>query len=534
MNSVPEKKKVYLDIFLKIYDIVYIVNYHITAFNFKRFDFTQFPFRSKNYCFTIIHVYMNGYGHWRYIAIITMNHSEINRQLPDASRVELSAPNLPDASLEESSFDYEPPQPLPESETNVNRKGDECPVKVYVRKGLHEHNDCPLEYEVSADEGVEKYMDITTYDDVKALKWLEDGITKLIMKGITKLIMKAIFFILWFVRNHSYDKTYRISNISLMNHTSSIQRKFDFFLSAMITAPEIRTPFRLAKLVCRDVVLQIITGVTLGRIQGLVLGDESFTLCHQWSLKVSIPLCVYLCQLQIEIPNIADYYFLIGFVGLFNVILLWPGFLLLDLLDWEKFEWPNSEQLMYMAINGIIGTVLSELLWLWGCFLTSSLMATLSLSLTIPLTMAVDTWLKGIHYSWLFYVGAIPMMISFLSVTLFTHYETWDPVWDGINALYSCICQRNTMYSLVDSEIIERESLIEDSNCGITNLGLEDDDDDSISDGDIGDAQVRDLDEVDKRSIGSASDSFSSHQQSNGLTASVQSTVVSSNIMNHV
>ena len=117
----------------------------------------------------------------------TMNHSEINRQLPDASRVELSAPNLPDASLEESSFDYEPPQPLPESETNVNvplswdiyegvsnkgfrklventghtycfqfdkrrpnlegkwncshkRKGDECPVKVYVRKGLHEHN----------------------------------------------------------------------------------------------------------------------------------------------------------------------------------------------------------------------------------------------------------------------------------------------------------------------------------------------------------------------------------------------------------
>ncbi|CAL4067224.1 unnamed protein product [Meganyctiphanes norvegica] len=48
----------------------------------------------------------------------------------------------------------------------------------------------------------DQYMDITTYDDVKALKWLEDvsklskpsknGIVKLIIQqGITKLIMKV-------------------------------------------------------------------------------------------------------------------------------------------------------------------------------------------------------------------------------------------------------------------------------------------------------------------------------------------------------
>ena len=39
-------------------------------------------------------------------------------------------------------------------------------------------------------------------------------------------------------------------------------------------------------------------------------------------------------------------------------------------------------------------TVLSELLWLLGCFYTSSLVATLAISLTIPLTMLADVLVK--------------------------------------------------------------------------------------------------------------------------------------------
>ncbi|KAG7169229.1 Solute carrier family 35 member F5-like 6 [Homarus americanus] len=99
-----------------------------------------------------------------------------------------------------------------------------------------------------------------------------------------------------------------------------------------------------------------------------------------------------------------------------------------------------------MSVNGLVGTVLSELLWLWGCFLTSSLMATLSLSLTIPLTMFVDIWLKGIKYSLLIYIGAIPMMTSFIAVSLLTHYESWDPLMDGMKYLHRKCWRRNHMY----------------------------------------------------------------------------------------
>ena len=48
-----------------------------------------------------------------------------------------------------------------------------------------------------------------------------------------------------------------------------------------------------------------------------------------------------------------------------------------------------------MLTNGLIGTVLSELLWLVGCFYTSSLVATLAISLTIPLTMLADVLAKA-------------------------------------------------------------------------------------------------------------------------------------------
>lgn len=58
-------------------------------------------------------------------------------------------------------------------------------------------------------------------------------------------------------------------------------------------------------------------------------------------------------------------FFIIGFVGLFNLLLLWPVFFLLSYLNIESFEWPNHKQWMYLILNGFIGTVFAEVLWLW-------------------------------------------------------------------------------------------------------------------------------------------------------------------------
>lgn len=85
-----------------------------------------------------------------------------------------------------------------------------------------------------------------------------------------------------------------------------------------------------------------------------------------------------------------------------------------------------------------------------GCFLTSSLMGTLSLSLTIPLTMIVDIWVKNVHYTLKLYAGALPMMVSFIAVTLLTHFENWDPLLDGLIFMHRKCCKQTHLYRYVD------------------------------------------------------------------------------------
>lgn len=148
-----------------------------------------------------------------------------------------------------------------------------------------------------------------------------------------------------------------------------------------------------------------------------------------------------------------------GFVGLFNLLLLWPGFLLLHYTGFEAFELPSQLVWTYILINGLIGTVLSEFLWLWGCFLTSSLIGTLALSLTIPLSIMADICMQKVRFSWLFFAGAVPVFLSFFIATLLCHYNNWDPVLVGLRRAYVFICRKHRIQRLPeDSE--QCESLI--------------------------------------------------------------------------
>ena len=157
-----------------------------------------------------------------------------------------------------------------------------------------------------------------------------------------------------------------------------------------------------------------------------------------------------------------------GFVGLFNTVLLWPGLMLCHFSASEKFELPNARQWELLLLNGLIGTVLSELLWLWGCFYTSSLIAILAMGLTIPLSVIADILWRGRHYEPIFIIGVVPMFFSFFVVAMLTHYEDWDPVldllrflWHKLKAVLCCKHQTTTSY-VFDRQ--ERELLINQEN----------------------------------------------------------------------
>lgn len=78
-----------------------------------------------------------------------------------------------------------------------------------------------------------------------------------------------------------------------------------------------------------------------------------------------------------------------------------------------------------------------------GCFLTSSLIATLAVSLIMPMSMIADVLLKNVEYPCIFYLGTIPMLLAFLTVSLLSYYDNWDPVMDLLKKIYIWICKKN-------------------------------------------------------------------------------------------
>lgn len=150
-----------------------------------------------------------------------------------------------------------------------------------------------------------------------------------------------------------------------------------------------------------------------------------------------------------------------GFVGLYNCLFLWPLFFLIHYNVWEVFSLPDRAQWVTLLVEGLLGTVLSETLWLYGMLLTSPLIATLALGLTMPMSMIVNMSLYQVTYSRLFYVGAVPVVFAFAASILLAQMSR-DPVLEILQSCSASLCpgagRTNKKLSDVDSE--QSESLI--------------------------------------------------------------------------
>lgn len=70
------------------------------------------------------------------------------------------------------------------------------------------------------------------------------------------------------------------------------------------------------------------------------------------------------------------------------------------------------------------------------------------MSLTIPLSMLADVAVKHVSYPILFYVGSVPMFLSFFAVTLLSHWDEWDPLALLLNWVIDS-CRSRDRYDIV-------------------------------------------------------------------------------------
>ena len=129
----------------------------------------------------------------------------------------------------------------------------------------------------------------------------------------------------------------------------------------------------------------------------------------------------YTTTLKWCLPNEARYSMgmVFGFVGVANALLMWPGLLLVDATGIEPFELPPTWFVFgALALNAAVGTNLSDVLWAKSVVLTSPLVATLGLSMTIPVALVYDLVIKQSPFSGMYLGGAALVVLGFVVSTV--------------------------------------------------------------------------------------------------------------------
>ncbi|KAG9329692.1 hypothetical protein JZ751_030054 [Albula glossodonta] len=416
-SSLAQRRRMALGVLiLLLVDIIWVASSELTSYIFKRQDYNK-PFFSTFAKTSMFVLYLLGFLIWR------PWRQQCTRRLrgrhaaffadAEAYFTACTTDNSLNNSLSEPLYVPVKFQDVP-SEQSQNANGDchTSPKKHRVRfSNIMEVRQLP------STQALEAKLSRMAYPVAKDHESMLKTVGKLTVTEVAKI--SFFFCFVWFLANLSYQEALSDTQVAIVNILSSTSGLFTLILAAIFPSNS-SDRFTLSKLLA--VVLRVRVGVSPE------LGLELHKL--NWPVGCSVGTAV------------AQQVFS-RFVGLFNLLLLWPGFFLLHYTGFEAFELPSKLVWMYIIINGLIGTVLSEFLWLWGCFLTSSLIGTLALSLTIPLSIIADMCMQKAHFSWLFFAGAVPVFLSFFIAALLCHYNNWDPVMVGLRRVFAFICRKH-------------------------------------------------------------------------------------------
>lgn len=228
---------------------------------------------------------------------------------------------------------------------------------------------------------------------------------------------------LWFGSNYCYNfglSRTSLTSSTVLSNTSSI---FVYILSLIILPGTKFNLFKAAMVLLSFAGVVVITYTdknnsdsSKNSFEGnlITLLSATFYGLYATILKRKVP------------PEVEDHFsfsLFLALVGMFNFVLLIPLFFILHYTGVEPFQWPSRSTWGIMTANAILGTVFSDFCWAKSVVLLGPLITTLGLSLTIPLSMIVDTFWGQKEITWSYYLGTACIVAAFFGLSYRNYKE---------------------------------------------------------------------------------------------------------------
>ncbi|KAF9569676.1 hypothetical protein CPC08DRAFT_677317 [Agrocybe pediades] len=231
------------------------------------------------------------------------------------------------------------------------------------------------------------------------------------------------FCLIWFIANWSVNASLRYTSVASATILSSMSGFFTLAIGSVFRVEKLS----LIKIGAVTTSFVGVALVSMSDSQAKQPGQTSIG--HAFNMVVVFgdflalisalfyAMYVTLLKVRIKSESRIDMQLFFGFVGLFNIIGLWPIGVLLHLTGAETFELPSTAKAMSALLINMAITVSSDYIYVLAMLKTTPLVVTIGLSLTIPFAVLGD-FLRSRPTHFIVGLGALLVLCSFVAIGL--------------------------------------------------------------------------------------------------------------------